>query len=82
MRAAVYRYWDAEGALLYIGASSCPIDRIAQHGWARESITDVVRVGIEWFDSRSDARRAEVAAIKAEHPRWNIASRIKMEAAA
>jgi predicted GIY-YIG superfamily endonuclease len=78
---AVYRFRDATGALLYIGASAWPVDRIDQHKWQRgASMTSVKSVEIEWFGSREDARRAEVAAIKAESPPWNIASR-KSEAA-
>ncbi len=73
---AVYRYRDAAGALLYIGASSWPLDRIPQHTWARgEAMRSVALVEIEWFNSRAEARRREVAAIKAEQPAWNIASR-------
>lgn len=79
---AVYRFRDASGTLLYIGASSHPVDRIDQHVWSRgAAMRDVASVEIEWFDSREEARRAEVAAIKAESPAWNIASRVSRQQA-
>jgi excinuclease UvrABC nuclease subunit len=79
---AVYRYRDQAGTLLYIGASSWPVDRISQHVWSRgASMRDVATIEVEWFDSREDARRAEIAAIKAEGPAWNIASRLTQGAA-
>jgi predicted GIY-YIG superfamily endonuclease len=76
MMCAVYRYRNAAGDLLYIGASSWPVDRIKQHYWERcDELKEVVTVQIEWFETREDARKAEVAAIKAERPQWNLASR-------
>ena len=77
--AAVYRYRATDGALLYIGASRWPIDRIQQNWWTRgDPMRQVAHVDIEWFGSFAEARAAEVAAIKAEDPPWNIASRIKV----
>lgn len=76
MRCAVYRYRDAQGSLLYIGASSWPVERISQHFWCRLDMRQVVNVEITWFDTREEARVYEVAAIKAENPLWNIASRV------
>ncbi len=75
MVCAVYRFVSAEGVLLYIGASSWPVDRISQHVWKRgNSMKQVSTIQVKWFESRAEARRHEVEAIKADRPLWNLAS--------
>jgi len=69
--AAVYRLWDAEGNLLYIGSSYDPETRCQGHRdkpwWPRvASRTD------EWHESRGDAYRTELEAIVAEDPQHNV----------
>ncbi|WP_331736953.1 GntR family transcriptional regulator (plasmid) [Streptomyces canus] len=71
---ALYRYFDSDGELLYIGVSSDPDIRWKAHlyesrpgGWPKRA----VRRTVEWHDSRPEALKAEEAAIKAERPRHN-----------
>src|SRR5438132_2180190 len=71
---AVYRFFDADDALLYIGISIDPDERWKAHrygtdrnGWPKEA----VRRTIEWRDSRPEALKAEEEAIKAERPLYN-----------
>ena len=65
---AVYRHYDADGQLLYVGISSRPLRRGYEHSisahWAeRVSVTKQ-----EWFESRAEAAAAERKAIRAERP--------------
>lgn len=71
-RTALYRYYDRKGELLYIGISSNPDLRLKQHTWTYSKWVRLARERrIEWFDTRVEAEAAEVAAIKAEKPRFN-----------
>lgn len=72
-RTALYRLFDATDGLLYIGISWRPEDRFRAYRSERSWWPDVARSEIEWFDSRAEARQAEVSAIAREHPRYNVA---------
>lgn len=70
-RTALYRHYDAHGALLYVGISLNPFSRTRQHRnapWAEL----VARIDIEWFPCRDSALDAETVAIQAETPKHNI----------
>jgi len=71
-RTAVYRLFDGEGRLLYIGITFNPRDRWNGHSGTKSWWKDVVRREVEWHETRAEAERAEVAAIRAEHPLYNI----------
>lgn len=70
---AVYRHYDAAGALLYVGCSTDPAARLYSHfkesAWAKL----IASVTFEWFDDRADAIRAESDAIHEGRPRFNKA---------
>lgn len=73
-RIALYRLYDADGGLLYIGISNDPDFRWKAHlyelrrgDWPKKA----VRRSLEWYDSRALALAAEEKAIKAERPRYN-----------
>jgi predicted GIY-YIG superfamily endonuclease len=70
-RAAVYRLYDAEGTLLYIGSAYDPADRSKQHR-AKAWWPQVTRREDEWHPSRWTAYTAETQAIQAEKPRHNV----------
>ncbi len=57
---AVYRHYDAAGALLYVGCSTDPAARLYSHfkesAWAKL----IASVTFEWFDDRADALAAEI----------------------
>jgi predicted GIY-YIG superfamily endonuclease len=72
-RAAVYRLYDVEGNLLYVGASYNPDRRCEDHRrkpWG----SCIARRTEEWHESRQDALAAERRAIREEGPRHNTAS--------
>jgi len=71
--ATLYRHFDAEGRLLYVGISARALQRLATHGAVSHWFHLIVRVTLEHFPSRADALLAEAAAIKAEGPLHNIA---------
>jgi transcriptional regulator with XRE-family HTH domain len=71
-RTALYRLYGDADLLLYIGISKTFGDR-----WKREARTfpwwdEHCRMTVEWHNSRPEAETAEIAAIKAEHPKYNI----------
>jgi predicted GIY-YIG superfamily endonuclease len=71
MRTAVYRFFDADDRLLYVGITHDTRTRWAWHKgnaawWASQR-----RVVVAWHDSRDDALAEEYRAIRAEAPIWN-----------
>ena len=70
----LYRLFDASGRLLYVGITSRnPIDRLRAHSRTRWWWEQAVSVRLEHFHSREEAQAAESAAIKDEHPAYNVA---------
>lgn len=67
---ALYRFFDSADDLLYIGICREPLKRWYTHAgkswWPRVETFRVV-----WFPSRTEAERAEMEAIRAEHPPHN-----------
>ncbi|MFJ1695689.1 GIY-YIG nuclease family protein [Streptomyces sp. NPDC088252] len=72
-RAAVYRLYDEDGELLYIGSSYDPARRCKDHHekpwWPQVAQRTVV-----WHKTRAAAYKKEAKAIKAERPRHNQVS--------
>jgi hypothetical protein len=71
-RTALYRHFNANGDLLYVGISLCAIYRLEQHRMKAPWFPSIAKVDIEWFDTRELARDAEIEAIRSENPRHNI----------
>lgn len=69
---AVYRFYSRSGELLYVGLTDSPERRFAQHRLTQEWWGDVQTVELEWHPARSDAFKAETAAIKTESPLHNV----------
>ena len=71
-RTALYRLYDADDELLYIGVSKHPELRFEEHRMAGAKwIPKVARRDIAWYSTRREALAAEKAAIETEHPRHN-----------
>lgn len=69
---AVYRHFDADGSLLYIGVSSDPHSRHMGHlSRGSEWATQVATIKVEWHEDRAAALLAESDAIAAERPKHN-----------
>lgn len=73
MSGYLYRAFDADGDLLYIGATFDAGQRLAAHADRSEWFADVERITLEHFDTREDAFAAELVAIRDEEPRFNLA---------
>ncbi|WP_069751626.1 GIY-YIG nuclease family protein [Streptomyces sp. EN16] len=76
-RTALYRLFDADQQLLYVGITKDPKKRWRTHAqWARSSWwPSVTRKVVEWFPDREAADLAETAAINSEKPLHNLAKR-------
>lgn len=74
---ALYRLFDRAGTLAYVGIADHPAARWRRH--ARESSwwndIDESRNTVRWYDTRGEAKRAELRAIATEKPRFNITGR-------
>jgi predicted GIY-YIG superfamily endonuclease len=68
----LYRHFDKDGALLYVGISLSAVARLAQHKAASAWFKEITKIDVCEFPSREDALAAERAAIHAEKPKHNI----------
>lgn len=68
----LYRMFDQEGVLLYIGISQDAFVRFSQHTKDKPWIDQVARWEREVYPARKVALEAEKAAIKAEFPLYNV----------
>jgi hypothetical protein len=67
----LYRHFDAEGRLLYVGISLSAIHRLAQHKKTAEWHKNIAKVTVETFETREAALLAETIAIQKENPIYN-----------
>jgi hypothetical protein len=70
----LYRHFDADGRLLYIGISLEPIIRLRRHrqsSWA----ADIRRIEVMTYPDRASAELAETNAIQSELPVHNVLKR-------
>jgi predicted GIY-YIG superfamily endonuclease len=70
---ALYRFFDADGKLLYVGVTGDLRTRFAQHASVKSWWSDVARKTVAWHATRARALAAEAEAIAAEEPEHNIA---------
>lgn len=69
----LYRHFDKEGQLLYVGISFRAVERLMKgHKNNAHWFDQVARIEIERFPSRSEALQAEKAAISKDQPKYNI----------
>jgi excinuclease UvrABC nuclease subunit len=68
----LYRHFDAEGVLLYVGVSLSVIHRLAGHRSRSRWFRQIARITVEWFANRGEALEAERLAIREEKPLYNI----------
>lgn len=69
----LYRLFDAAGDLLYVGISTRPMQRVREHSKGQTWWTEVASQTFEHFPTRPEAATAELAAIRTENPRYNVA---------
>jgi predicted GIY-YIG superfamily endonuclease len=71
MKVSLYRHYAADGTLLYVGMANSALRRLDGHRAKSSWLNDIVRVEIEWFETRADAHAAERAAVNTESPKHN-----------
>ncbi len=71
-RTALYRFFDADGALLYVGITHDIEQRWAAHERDKPWWPQVAERPVEWFESRRLALQAELKAIREEAPVHNV----------
>lgn len=69
---AVYRLFDADDVLLYVGISANLNRRMVDHRRSSSWWPNVRRGAVTWYRNRTIARRKEAEAINTEDPRYNI----------
>ena len=69
----LYRHFNAEGELLYVGISLSAVKRLSQHKCDSTWYGDIATIEIEKFPTREEAMEAETVAIQNEAPIYNIA---------
>ncbi|MFJ7297508.1 GIY-YIG nuclease family protein [Streptomyces collinus] len=70
---ALYRFFDADGVLLYVGICDEPMARWSKHASGKLWWPSVHRFRLLWLPSRREAEKAERDAIVSEKPLHNRA---------
>lgn len=76
----LYRHFDKEGILLYVGISYNTLTRLNQHKRTAHWFKDIVNVTIEQFETRKEVEEAELIAIRTEKPKYNIKGVVSISA--
>lgn len=67
----LYRMFNENGALLYVGITEVGVARWRQHQREKEWFNEVRAFTVETFPSRDAVAKAELQAIRTEHPKYN-----------
>ena len=68
----LYRHFDCEGNLLYVGVSQSALHRLKKHRHLSPWFSHIARVEMTVYKTREDVLIAERLAIQREKPRHNI----------
>lgn len=71
MTDVVYRFYDADGRLLYVGRTGKLVERMAQHRRKQPWFADIATTTLVLCSSYTAAIAAEAHAIKTENPLYN-----------
>jgi len=72
MKTSLYRHYNSNGDLLYVGVSLSTLQRLGQHADHSDWFLSIARVTIEHLETREAALDAERAAVIREKPLHNI----------
>lgn len=78
----LYRHFDREGVLLYVGVSLNALQRLAAHRNSSHWFNQITRVEVETLPSREEALVAEREAVLNEKPKHNVKLQYKAPAIA
>jgi len=70
-RTALYRLYDADDRLLYVGITNNLKARWRAHAKDKHWWPEVARKSIEWFETRKSAERVEKIEVEQENPVYN-----------
>lgn len=73
MQEVLYRFFDSQGTLLYVGISGNWMARLNSHSKTADFYSAVAGMTIERFPDRESVVEAELRAIKSENPLFNRA---------
>jgi hypothetical protein len=68
----LYRFYNAEGRLLYVGWTSRALVRWVEHTRYQPWWSEVSHIRVEHLPTADDAREAEIRAIRNENPLYNV----------
>lgn len=68
----LYRHYDSNGTLLYVGRTNNPPARLANHRSTQDWWMNVASSRYEQFDTLEELKTAEKAAIESEQPLHNV----------
>lgn len=71
--ASLYRIFNEEWDLLYVGVSNSVIRRLDEHVWEQPWSEEISMIHVEHFENRREAVDAERRAILADQPKYNRA---------
>jgi len=77
-RMNLYRHFNSEGQLLYVGISNSTLIRLGAHKANAHWFDSITNVTIEKCTDREDALAKEAKAIKTEHPMHNTIHKQKL----
>lgn len=69
---SLYRHFDKDGNLLYVGVSINHLARLLQHRVNAHWFKDIATITVEHFETRKECMRAERVAIVTENPAHNL----------
>jgi predicted GIY-YIG superfamily endonuclease len=72
VKTTLYRHFNADGKLLYVGISLSALQRLSQHADHSDWYNKISRVEMEHFSDRPSAMAAEKKAVISEGPLYNI----------
>ena len=73
----LYRHFDANGELLYVGISANPVQRQLGHRTNAPWFPQIAKIEISQYPNKEVAEAAEKKAIMGEQPKFNINCRVQ-----
>ena len=72
MKTHLYRHFNSNNELLYVGISLSAFNRLSQHKESSKWFEEISNVTIQSFDNREDALKSERIAVQEENPKYNV----------
>lgn len=69
---SVYRIYNADGELIYVGVAYSPKVRVSFHRNNKPWGGEIARHEVDWYDTREAAEAAEEQQIADAWPRYNV----------